>query len=114
LYGGRRFLPYASTENGAVMVASVLSSPQAMRMSVFVVRAFVQMRELLSGSRELAAELKKIEAKLTARLDIHETAIVDVLRRIMELMDPPLAPSVPEKSMGFHTTIKLPSKQKED
>jgi hypothetical protein len=114
LYGGRRFLPYAFTENGAVMVASVLSSPQAMRMSVFVVRAFVQMRELLSGSRELAVELKKLEAKLTARLDIHETAIVDVLRRIMELMDPPLAPSVPEKSMGFHTTIKLPSKQKED
>lgn len=107
-YGGRRFLPYAFTENGAVMVATVLNSPQAMRMSVFVVRAFVQMRELLSGSRELAAELKKLEAKLIARLDVHETAIVDVLRRIMELMDPPPAPSVSEKSIGFHTTIKLP------
>ena len=112
-YGGRRFLPYAFTENGAVMVASVLNSPQAMRMSVFVVRAFVQMRELLSGSRELAVELKKLEAKLTARLDVHETAIVDVLRRIMELMDPPPAPSVPEKSMGFHTTMKLPVKPRD-
>lgn len=105
-HGGRRFLPYAFTENGAVMAANVLNSPQAVRMSVFVVRAFVRMRELLSGSRELAAELKRLDAKLTARLDVHETAIVDVLRRIMKLLDPPPAPPLPEKSMGFHTTMK--------
>jgi ORF6N domain len=104
----RKFLPYAFTENGAVMAANVLNSPQAVRMSVFVVRAFVRMRELLSGSLELAAELKKLEAKLTTRLDTHETAIVDVLRRIMELLDPPPALPVPEKSMGFHTTMRLP------
>ena len=73
-----------------------------------VVRAFVRMRELLTGSKELAAELKKLEAKLTARLDGHETAIVDVLRRIMELLDPPPTPPVPEKEMGFHTTLKKP------
>lgn len=68
-YGGRRFLPYAFTENGAVMAANVLNSPQAVRMSVFVVRAFVQMRELLSGSKELAAELKKTrsQAQCSAR-----------------------------------------------
>lgn len=71
------------------MAANVLNSPQAVRMSVFVVRAFVQMRELLSGSKELAVELKKLEAKLSARLDGHEVAIVEVLRRIMELLDPP-------------------------
>jgi len=112
--GGRRFLPYAFTENGAVMAASVLNSPEAIRMSVFVVRAFVQMRELLTSSRELATELRKLEAKLTARLDVHETAIVDVLRRIMELMDPPPTPPVPEKSMGFHTSIKLPTKKPTD
>ena len=103
-----KFLPYAFTENGAVMAANVLNSPAAVRMSVFVVRAFVRMRELLSGS--LAAELKKLEAKLTARLDVHETAIVDVLRRIMQLLDPPPAPSLPEKSLGFHTTMKRPRK----
>lgn len=109
--GGRRFRPYVFTENGAVMAANVLNSAQAVRMSVFVVRAFVRMRELLSGSRELAAELKKLEAKLTTRLDVHETAIVDVLRRIMQLLDPPPAPPVPEKSMGFHTTMKRPSQK---
>jgi hypothetical protein len=82
-----RYLPYAFTENGAVMAANVLNSPQAVRMSVFVVRAFIQMRELLTGSKELAAELRKLEAKLTSRLDVHETAIVDVLRRITEILD---------------------------
>jgi hypothetical protein len=107
-YGGRRFLPYAFTENGAVMAANVLNSSQAVRMSVFVVRAFIRMRELLSGSKELAAELKKLEAKLTTRLDVHETAIIDVLRRIMELLDPPPAPPVSEKSLGFHTLINDP------
>lgn len=106
-----KFLPYAFTENGAVMAANILNSPQAVRMSVFVVRAFVQMRELLSGSKELAAELKKLEAKLTSRLDNHETAIIDVLRRIMELLDPPPAPPVQEKSMGFHTLLKPPAKK---
>ena len=106
-----KFLPYAFTENGAVMAANVLNSPQAVRMSVFVVRAFVQMRELISGSKELAAELKKLEAKLSARLDGHEVAIVEVLRRIMELLDPPPAPPVQEKSMGFHTLLKPPAKK---
>ncbi len=106
-----KFLPYAFTENGAVMAANILNSPQAVRMSVFVVRAFVQMRELLSGSKELAAELKKLEAKLSARLDGHEVAIVEVLRRIMELLDPPPALPVQEKSMGFHTLLKPPVKK---
>ncbi|MBA4138143.1 MAG: hypothetical protein C0518_12575 [Opitutus sp.] len=94
------------------MPANVLNSPQAVRMSVFVVRAFVQMRELLSNnSRELAAELRKLESKLTERLDDHQAMIIPVLRRIMDLIDPPPmppTPPVPEKSLGFPTGIKLP------
>jgi hypothetical protein len=62
-------------------------------------------------SAPLVAELKKLEAKLTSRLDNHETAIIDVLRRIMELLDPPPAPPVQEKSMGFHTLLKPPAKK---
>jgi hypothetical protein len=88
------------------MAANVLNSPQAVRMSVFVVRAFVRMRELLLGS--LAEELKKLEAKLTDRLDVHEIAITDVLRRIMQLLDPPPVAPEPEKSMGFHATMRRP------
>jgi hypothetical protein len=84
LHGGQRYLPYAFTENGAIMAANVLNSPEAVRMSVFVVRAFVQMRDLLGGTKELARQLADLEKKLTARLDVHETVIVDVLRRVME------------------------------
>ena len=83
----RKFLPYAFTENGAIMAANVLNSPEAVRMSVFVVRAFVQMRDLLGGTKELARQLADLEKKLTARLDVHESVIVDVLRRVMEILN---------------------------
>ncbi len=98
-----RFLPYAFTENGAIMAANVLNSPEAVRMSVFVVRAFVQMRDLLGGTKELARQLADLEKKLTARLDVHESVIVDVLRRVMEILDPPpLPPEPPRRRIGFH------------
>jgi hypothetical protein len=98
-----RFLPYAFTENGAIMAANVLNSPEAVRMSVFVVRAFVKMRDLLGGTKELARQLADLEKKLTARLDVHESVIVDVLRRVMEILDPPpLPPEPPRRRIGFH------------
>ena len=99
-HGGRRKLPYAFTENGAIMAANVLNSPEAVRMSVFVVRAFVQMRDLLGGTKELAKQLAALEKKLTARLDGHEIAIVDVLRRVMQILDPPPPPPEPERPKG--------------
>jgi ORF6N domain len=101
-HGGRRKLPFAFTENGAIMAANVLNSPEAVRMSVFVVRAFVKMRELLGGTKELARQLADLERKLTARLDGHEVAIVDVLRRVMEILDPPPLPEPPKRQIGFH------------
>jgi hypothetical protein len=102
-HGGKRKLPYAFTENGAIMAANVLNSPEAVRMSVFVVRAFVQMRDLLGGTKELARQLADLEKKLTARLDVHESVIVDVLRRVMEILDPPpLPPEPPRRRIGFH------------
>ncbi len=103
--GGRRTLPYAFTENGAVMAANVLNSPEAVRMSVFVVRAFVQMRNLLGGKKELAKQLAALEKKLTARLDGHESAIVEVLQRLMNILDPPPQPperETPKRRIGFH------------
>ncbi|MCW5551809.1 MAG: ORF6N domain-containing protein [Verrucomicrobiae bacterium] len=103
--GGRRYMPYAFTENGAIMAANVLNSPEAVRMSVFVVRAFVQMRELLGSTKELAKQLADLEKKLTARLDGHEAAIVEVLRRVMDILDPPPLPPEPDqpkRRIGFH------------
>ena len=104
-HGGKRKLPYAFTENGAIMAANVLNSPSAVRMSVFVVRAFVQMRELLGGTKALAKQLADLEKKLTARLDVHESVIVDVLRRVMDILDPPPPPPEPEqpkRRLGFY------------
>jgi len=98
----RKYLPYAFTEPGAIMAANVLNSPQAVRLSVFVVRAFVKMRGLLGGTKELARQLRQLEAKLTARLDGHEAALVDVLQRIMRLLDPPPEPEPPRRQIGFH------------
>jgi hypothetical protein len=100
--GGRRYMPYAFTENGAIMAANVLNSPEAVRMSVFVVRAFVQMRDLLSGTNELAKQLAALEKKLTDRLDGHEAAIIQVLRRVMDILDPPPPPpEPPRRRIGF-------------
>jgi ORF6N domain len=98
-----RFLPYAFTENGAIMAANVLNSPEAVRMSVFVVRAFVQMRDLLGSTKELAKQLAALEKKLTDRLDGHEVAIIEVLRRVMDILDPPPPPPEPSRrEIGFH------------
>jgi len=103
LHGGRRKLPYAFTENGAIMAANVLNSPEAVRMSVFVVRAFVQMRDLLGGTKDLAKQLAALEKKLTDRLDGHEVAIIEVLRRVMDILDPPPPPpGPPRREIGFH------------
>ena len=99
-HGGRRKLPFAFTEKGAVMTANILNSSEAVRMSIFVVRAFIEMRELLGGTKELAKQLAALEKKLTARLDGHEVAIVDVLRRVMEILDPPPPPPEPERPKG--------------
>jgi predicted amino acid-binding ACT domain protein len=87
------------------MAANVLNSPQAVQMSVFVVRAFVKMRGALSDTRALARKLAELEAELTSRLDVQEVAIVEVLHRVMNLIDPPPEPEQPKREMGFHVKV---------
>jgi len=93
-----RFPPYAFTEHGAIMAASILNSPRAIEMSVYVVRAFVQLRELLTSNTALARKLNELEAKLKT----HDKAIVSILSAIRELMNPPQA-----KTRGIGFTAKL-------
>ena len=94
-WGGRRKLPYAFTEHGAIMAASVLNSPRAIEISVHVVRAFVHMRELLSSHKELAQKLAQLESKVGA----HDKAIAEIINTIRQLM----APEEPKKRrpIGF-------------
>lgn len=87
------------------MAANILNSPDAVRMSIFVVRAFIEMRDLLGSTKELAKQLAALEKKLTARLDGHEVAIIEVLRRVMDILDPPPPPpesETPKRRLGFH------------
>ena len=100
--GGRRYVPRVFTEHGAIMAANVLNSPRAVQMSVFVVRAFVKMREALAQNKELAAKLAELERRLTERLDVHEKAIVHILDEIKKLMEPLPAPEPERREIGFH------------
>jgi phage regulator Rha-like protein len=93
-HGGRRYPPYAFTEHGAIMAASVLNSKRAIEMSVFVVRAFVRMREMLVKNRQLAAKINELDR----RLETHDTAIQDLIDAIKELMIPE---GTPRRKIGF-------------
>ena len=82
--GGRRYRPYAFTEHGAIMAASVLNSERAVEMSIFVVRAFVRMREALASNQKIMAKL----AELEHRVESHDTNIQELIEAIRELMEP--------------------------
>jgi hypothetical protein len=70
------------------------------------------MRELLGGTKELARQLAALEKKLTARLDGHEVAIVEVLRRVMDILDPPPLAEPPRREIGFHAGMEAKRKAK--
>ena len=82
--GGRRYLPHAFTEHGAIMAATVLNSKRAVQMSVFVVRAFVRLREMLATNQQLAAKIEELED----RLGEHDSAIQQLIEAIRRLMIP--------------------------
>jgi hypothetical protein len=90
-----KYLPYAFTEHGAIMAATVLNSPEAIQMSVFVVRAFVKMREALISRSELERRLLRIENVLLA----HDESIRELYDQIRPLLLPP--PDPPRKKIGF-------------
>jgi hypothetical protein len=88
-------LPYAFTEHGAIMAASVLSSPRAVEASIYVVRAFVKIRQLLATHKELASKVAELERKLGD----HDEAIQAIVAAIKQLMEPP--PTPPKRKIGF-------------
>jgi ATP-dependent Clp protease ATP-binding subunit ClpA len=101
-HGGRRYAPYAFTEQGVAMLSSVLRSPQAIAVNIQVMRAFVRMRELLSSNRELARQFAQLEARLNKRVGDHDKAIAAILSAIRQLMDKP----VPKRrGIGFTANL---------
>lgn len=90
-----RTQPYAFTEHGAIMAASVLNSPRAVEVSVLVVRAFVKLRELLFTHKELAKKFTELESRLAN----HDVAIQQLLLAIRQLMQEPAA--APKPKIGF-------------
>jgi len=93
-HGGRRYLPYAFTEHGAIMAASVLNSKRADDMSIFVVRAFVRMREALAANQQILSKLTELEH----RVESHDGNIQELIEAIRELMEPPPAKN---RRIGF-------------
>lgn len=96
-----RFPPFAFTEHGAVMAANILHSSRAIGMSVFVVRAFVRMRAVFMDSSKLANKLAALEKELKKRLNVHESVIVDILQRMMNIIDPSFLPEPKRRQIGF-------------
>ena len=97
----RKYLPYAFTEHGAIMAATILNSPRATEVSVYVVRAFVRLREVLASNKELALKLSELESRIGRKLDSHDQAIAGILNAIRELMRPP--EPAKKRPIGFVT-----------
>ena len=111
----RKYLPYAFTEHGAIMAATLLSSPRAVEVSVYVVRAFVRLRELAATHGDLATRLDELEQKNDGLAMSHDTfsrntrnqlkQVFDALRELMTPPDPPKRP------IGFVTPEDKPGKK---
>ena len=95
-WGGRRKPPFVFTEHGALMAASVLNSPRAIQMSLYVVRAFLRLRQWLGGQAQLAAKLADLERRVSG----HDDEIKVSVQAIRQLMTPPESP---RRRIGFRS-----------
>jgi len=96
-HGGRRTLPWVFTEHGALMAANVVRSERAVRMSIYVIRAFVRLRERAASNTAVLQRLAEIDTTLLE----HDAALRDVYRKLLPLLQPP--PDPPKRGIGFHT-----------
>ena len=99
-WGGRRTLPYAFTEHGAIMLASVLNSETAIKASIAVVRAFVKLREFVLMSKEIAKKLEDFEKSTNSRLDTHDKKFHVVFETLKKVL---IQEEQPKKKIGFIT-----------
>ena len=98
---GKRYRPYAFTEQGIAMLSSVLKSDRAIKVNIAIMRAFVKLRQLLNANRELAKKFSELEQ----RVGKHDEDITAILEVIRQLMSPP---EKPRREIGFHVREKVP------
>jgi len=96
-WGGRRYEPYAFTEQGVAMLSTVLNSERAIQVNIAIMRAFVKLRQIISAHKELAQKLDELERKVGK----HDEDILIIFEAIRQLMEPPPVP--PKPRIGFHT-----------
>ena len=101
---GRRYRPYAFTEQGVAMLSSVLNSERAVKVNIAIMRAFVKLRQTLETNRELARKFSELEK----RVGKHDEEIDAILEAIRQLMAPP---EKPRREIGFHVREKAPRYQ---
>jgi len=114
--GGRRYAPFVFTEHGAIMAAMILNSPQATQVSVYVVRAFVRLRELIVSNEELALRLNDLERKteqMSLKTDTFEQSTRVQLKQIFDAIRALMAPPEPaaKRPIGFVTPQEKPIKR---
>lgn len=98
---GKRYRPYAFTEQGVAMLSSVLKSERAVKVNIAIMRAFVRLRETIETNRELAQKF----AKLEKHVGKHDEEIAGIIDAIRQLMAPP---AKPRREIGFHVREKAP------
>ena len=103
LHGGRRYAPFAFTEHGAIMASMVLNSARATEIGVHVVRAFIELRNLVTGNKELASKLKRVERTVAT----HDQAIAGLIDSMRELLAPP---NPKKRPIGFVIPDESPAK----
>src|ERR1700722_12297344 len=101
--GGRRYRPYAFTEQGVAMLSTVLKSDRAITVNIRIMRAFVQLREMLASNKELARRFAQLETRLDKTLTMHDEAIAAILSAIRQLMHPPVPKRRP---IGFTADLR--------
>ncbi len=100
-HGGRRYPPYAFTEQGVAMLSSVLRSPRAIQANIGIMRAFVRLRQMLAAHADLARKLAALEKRYDRKFKI----VFDAIRELMEPPpDSPETPSQPARPIGFNTS----------
>lgn len=102
-----KYLPFVFTEQGVAMLSSVLRSKRAAHVNILIMRAFVRMRAVLSDNRELARKLAALEKELKERLNVHEAAIVTILQRVMDIIDPPAHPNRQRRGSVFRRKSRV-------